>query len=95
MKNSELFSPGLKPNKYFKSLELFNYHTLKSTFNNQPDKGNYTDRLDNFIQRFSQELNLDSDQKQTLKEYKKRFSLEDKEETDNKYQSIKPDGFNK
>lgn len=42
----------------------------------------YTERLDNFIKRFSQEFNIDSSRKHELDASKKRFSMEDK---DNKF----------
>lgn len=52
------------------------YFSLGNTFYNNMEKVSYTDRLNNFVQRFSQDLIFDSRQKVELINCKKRFSHE-------------------
>ena len=90
--DSEIFSPILQSDKYLPQLEKANYFTLRNKIKNPVEKPNYTDRLNNFIQRFSQQLSIDSEQKQVFDGYRKRFSVEDQDtcckKCEGKYPSI-------
>lgn len=71
----QLFSPAEKTEDNNLDRKL-DYFSLGNTFSNNTAKISYTDRLNNFVQRFSQELTVNSKQKEELLTYKKRLSYE-------------------
>ncbi len=68
-------SPVDKSQKYEDSQKL-GYFSLGNVITDNSEKVSYTDRLNNFVQRFSQDLTFDSNQKLELLNCKKRFSQE-------------------
>lgn len=92
--NTELFSPVLNSPDRLQHIERVNYYTLRNNIKNPIEKGNYTDRLNNFIQRFSQQLTVEKEEKNILNAYKKRFSLEDEDKSNKKCHYKKSDGSN-
>ena len=74
---NSFFSPIEKPIELIDNQKL-GYFSLGNTFNKNTENGSYTDRLNNFVQRFSHELSLDPHQKLELLNCKKRFSEQER-----------------
>lgn len=54
--------------------EKRSYFSLGNTFYGTTDRNSYTNKLDNFVQRFSHDLTINAKLKNDLLNHKKRFS---------------------
>lgn len=76
---NDMFSPSFQLEDKFAKLERANYFTLSNNIIKPMMKTNSSDRLNNFIQRFSQQLVVNDNNDVVLDSSKKRFSLENQD----------------
>lgn len=89
-KKSESMSPLETPCHNLPINQYTSYFSLGNTINNET-RINYTDKLSNFVHRFSRQLNVNGNEKNWIKQKTNRFSLEETHKVYHNYKHMKKD----